>query len=138
MDRPFAEYWFDYFRAYEHFVPIQADASDFARQVQWMDENPAQCEAMARRAFERAAEVLGPDRVLSDARWMLVTFMRAVGYEPPTPTLAQLTAEGGSRCSSIGLLALAFPELSVPTESLPTDIDLSHLCTLHARRVQPE
>lgn len=49
------------FQRWVHYVPVANDFSDLGERLQWCRDNDAECEAIARRAGERAAEVYTPE-----------------------------------------------------------------------------
>lgn len=72
VDRPWREWWFGEFRAWEHFIPVRRDLADLEDRVGWAREHAAEAgrigragQAFARReltrerAVARWAEVLG-------------------------------------------------------------------------------
>jgi hypothetical protein len=51
------------FRAWEHFVPLQADLADLPEQLEWVASHPMECAAMAAAARAQAREAYAWQRV---------------------------------------------------------------------------
>ncbi|KAJ7101945.1 glycosyl transferase family 90-domain-containing protein [Mycena epipterygia] len=58
----FEEYFNDWLRPFEHYVPVKADLSDLVRQINWANEHPDEARVIQQRGMEVARRVLTDDQ----------------------------------------------------------------------------
>ncbi|KAJ7210769.1 glycosyl transferase family 90-domain-containing protein [Mycena pura] len=58
----FEEYFNDWLRPFEHFVPVLPDLSDLAEKIQWANEHPEETRLIQQRGLEVARRVMTDDQ----------------------------------------------------------------------------
>ncbi|KAJ7210759.1 glycosyl transferase family 90-domain-containing protein [Mycena pura] len=58
----FEEYFNDWLRPFEHFVPVLPDLSDLAEKIQWANEHPEEARLIQQRGLEVARRVVTDDQ----------------------------------------------------------------------------
>ncbi|KAJ7128388.1 hypothetical protein C8R44DRAFT_558545, partial [Mycena epipterygia] len=58
----FEEYFNDWLRPFEHYVPLKADLSDLVQQISWATEHPDEARLIQQRGMEVARRVLTDDQ----------------------------------------------------------------------------
>ncbi|KAJ7164228.1 glycosyl transferase family 90-domain-containing protein [Mycena filopes] len=58
----FEEYFNDWLRPFEHYVPVKADLSDLVQQIQWANDNPGEARLIQQRGMEMAKRVVTDDQ----------------------------------------------------------------------------
>ncbi|KAJ7096843.1 glycosyl transferase family 90-domain-containing protein, partial [Mycena epipterygia] len=58
----FEEYFNDWLRPFEHYVPVKADLSDLVQQITWANEHPDEARLIQQRGMEMARRVLTDDQ----------------------------------------------------------------------------
>jgi len=54
----FQQWFSSYFKAWEHFVPVKRDLSDLVERVMWAQNNSAEAQAIAEKAFHQSKQIL--------------------------------------------------------------------------------
>lgn len=81
----FAEFWHRWLRAWEHYVPLRADASDLAERLRWAREHPREALAIVARANEFVRTRLRTDDVDCYVYRLVVELARVFAYHMPEP-----------------------------------------------------
>ncbi|KAJ7728256.1 glycosyl transferase family 90-domain-containing protein [Mycena metata] len=58
----FEEYFNDWLRPFEHYIPVKADLSDLVQQIRWANDNPAEARLIQQRGMEVAKRVVTDDQ----------------------------------------------------------------------------
>jgi hypothetical protein len=67
-DSKWCQWYYDEFREWEHYVPIQNDFSDLNQKIQWCIENEEECIRITENAHKFVLEKLNWERVKKDAQ----------------------------------------------------------------------
>ncbi|KAJ7023271.1 glycosyl transferase family 90-domain-containing protein [Mycena alexandri] len=58
----FEEYFNDWLRPFEHYIPVKSDLSDLVQQIRWANDNPAEARLIQQRGMEMAKRVVTDDQ----------------------------------------------------------------------------
>lgn len=80
VDSPWVSFFSEQFVPWEHYVPVANNCSDLAEKLEWCRQHDVECEAIARRASERANFVYDPGTVATE---LLKKFREKLAEPPP-------------------------------------------------------
>jgi len=90
VDEPHTEFFQSRMKAFEHFVPVKADWSDFMDRVEWIRQNPAEAERIGQRGQKFAREELRVTDVLGHMYDVVTALGKQQKYKVVPPASSKL------------------------------------------------